>query len=81
MWGRALIGVAAALALFLFFKPQGTADELEGVASLELYELGYVDMDLLIEWSEPDSLQLVEFTIDEELIFDYNNPEEDYYQL
>lgn len=81
MWGRALIGVAAALALFLFFKPQGTADELEGVASLELYELGYVDMDLLIEWSEPDSQQLVEFTIDEELIFDYTNPEEDYYQL
>lgn len=81
MWGRASIGVAAAFALFFFFSPQDTADELDGVASVELYELGYVDMELLIEWSDPDSLQLVELALDEDLLLDYTNPEETYYQL
>jgi hypothetical protein len=81
MWGRASIGVAAALALFFSISLQAPSDDLEGVASIELYELGYVDMELLIEWSDPDSLQFVELSIDDDLLLDYTNPEEDYYQL
>jgi len=81
MWGRAIIGVAATLAPFFSISLQAPSDDLEGVASIELYELGYVDMELLIEWSDPDSLQFVELSIDDDLLLDYTNPEEDYYQL
>lgn len=81
MWGRAIIGVAATLALFFFISPKDPSDDLEGVATLELYELGYIDLELLIEWSDPDSLQFVELSIDDDLLLEYTNPEQDYYQL
>jgi hypothetical protein len=83
LWRYAAVGVAASLALIFFFNTASSASDpvLSEITALELYELGYVAVEDILDYTEPDSLHFLDASIDEDLLMNYTNPNDYLYQL
>ena len=81
LWRYAAVGVAASLALLFFFNTAPSDPALSEITALELYELGYVAVEDIMDYAEPDSLQFLDASIDEDLLMNYTNPNDYLYQL
>jgi len=81
LWRYAAIGVAASLALIFFFDTAPSDPALSDITIVELYELGYVSMEDIIEYTEPDSIQFFDAAIDNDFLMNYTNPNDYLYQL
>ena len=81
LWRYAAAGVAASLALLFFFNTAPSEPALSEITVLELYELGYVAVDDIMDYTEPDSLHFLDVSIDEDLLMNYTNPNDYLYQL
>lgn len=81
LWRYAAVGVAASLALLFFFNTAPSDPALPEITALELYELGYVAVEDIMDYTEPDSLHFLDASIDEDLLMNYTNPNDYLYQL
>ncbi len=81
LWRYAAVGVAASLALIFFFNTAPSDPALSEITALELYELGYVAVEDIMDYTEPDSLHFLDAVIDEDLLMNYTNPNDYLYQL
>ncbi|MGB1736302.1 MAG: hypothetical protein ACPHGZ_07750 [Schleiferiaceae bacterium] len=81
LWRYAAVGVAASLALLFFFNTASSDPALSEITALELYELGYVAVEDIIDYTEPDSLHFLDASIDEDFLMNYTNPNDYLYQL
>lgn len=81
LWRYAAVGVAASLALLFFFNTASSDSALPEITALELYELGYVAVEDIMDYTEPDSLHFLDASIDEDLLMNYTNPNDYLYQL
>ena len=81
LWRYAAVGVAASLALLLFFNTSPSDPALSEITALELYELGYMEVEDIIDLTEPDSLNFLDAAIELELIMNYTNPNDYLYEL
>jgi hypothetical protein len=81
LWRYAAVGVAASLALLFFFNTAPSDPALSEITALELYELGYVAVEDIMDYTEPDSLHFLDASIDEDLLMNYTNPNDYLYQL
>ncbi|MGB1089481.1 MAG: hypothetical protein ACPGYN_01935 [Schleiferiaceae bacterium] len=81
LWRYAAVGVAASLALLFFFNTAPSDPALPEITALELYELGYVAVEDIIDYTEPDSLHFLDASIDEDFLMNYTNPNDYLYQL
>lgn len=81
LWRYAAIGVAASLALIFFFDTAPSDPEQSDITALELYELGYMEVEDIIDLTEPDSLNFLDAPIELELLMNYTNPNDYLYQL
>ena len=66
LWRYAAVGVAASLALLFFFNTAPSDPALSEITALELYELGYVAVEDIMDYTEPDSLHFLDASIDED---------------
>ncbi|MEY2963515.1 MAG: hypothetical protein RL754_776 [Bacteroidota bacterium] len=71
------VGIAATIALVLSFWPTMPTDTVYDDVSLDdLYSLGYVEVDDLLSFVEPDSLSIGDFAVDGEVYFNlFEDPE------
>ncbi len=81
LWRYAAVGVAASLSLLFFFNTAPSDPALSEITALELYELGYVAVEDIMDYTEPDSLHFLDASIDEDLLMNYTNPNDYLYQL
>ena len=81
LWRYAAIGVAASLALIFFFDTAPSDPAQSDITALELYELGYMEVEDIIDLTEPDSLNFLDAPIELELLMNYTNPNDYLYQL
>jgi len=81
LWRYAAVGVAASLALLFFFNTGPSDPALPEITVLELYELGYVAVEDIIDLTEPDSLNFLDAAIELELLMNYTNPNDYLYEL
>jgi hypothetical protein len=82
VWGSAIVAAAASIALVIGLFPPTSSADLEEFWPEELYDLGYVQVDDILEWTDPDSLDIFQSSLDEDFYFEYLNNSEDYiYQL
>tara|TARA_B100000927_G_scaffold53744_1_gene40698 strand:+ start:366 stop:743 length:378 start_codon:yes stop_codon:yes gene_type:complete len=81
LWRYAAVGVAASLALIFFFNTAPSDPALPDITAVELYELGYVAVEDIMDYTEPDSLHFLDASIDEDFLINYTNPNHYLYQL
>ena len=81
LWRYAAVGVAASLALIFFFDTAPSDPALPEITALELYELGYMEVEDIIDLTEPDSLNFLDAPIELELLMNYTNPNDYLYEL
>ncbi|MGD2003584.1 MAG: hypothetical protein PVK00_02200 [Flavobacteriales bacterium] len=81
LWRYAAVGVAASLALIFWFDTAPSDPALSDITALELYELGYVEVEDVIDLTEPDSLNFLDAAIELELLMNYTNPNDYLYEL
>ena len=81
LWRYAAVGVAASLALIFFFNTAPSDSVLSDITAVELYELGYVAVEDIINYTEPDSLHFLDASIYEDFLINYTNPNYYLYQL
>ena len=74
---------AAAIALAVFFWPNTSGNTSEVTEDLiaEMYSLGYVQIEDMYSFMEPDSLDFADVEIDADVYYDYYNSDYDYLEL
>ena len=74
---------AAAIALAVFFWPNtsGNTSEVTEDLMAEMYSLGYVQVEDMYSFVEPDSLDFAEVELDADVYYDYYNSYYEYLEL
>ena len=74
---------AAAIALAVFFWPNTSGNTSEVTEDLiaEMYSLGYVQIEDMYSFVEPDSLDFADVEIDADVYYDYYNSDYEYLEL
>ena len=74
---------AAAIALAVFFWPNtsGNTSEVTEDLMTEMYSLGYVLIEDMYSFVEPDSLDFADVEIDADVYYDYYNSDYEYLEL
>ena len=73
---------AAAIALAVLFWPNASADaEVNEDILAEMYSLGYVQVEDMYSFVEPDSLDFAEVELDTDVYYDYYNSDYEYLEL
>ena len=74
---------AAAVALAVLFWPNTSINESEVTQELlaEMYSLGYVEVEDMYSFVEPDSLDFAEVEFDADVYYDYYNSYYEYLEL
>ena len=74
---------AAAIALAVFFWPNtsGTTSEVTEDLMAEMYSLGYVQIEDMYSFVEPDSLDFADVELDADVYYDYYNSDYEYLEL
>lgn len=74
---------AAAIALAVFFWPNTSTNDVEVTEELlaDLYSLGYVDVEDMYSFVEPDSLDFAEVELDTDVYNDYYQSDYEYLEL
>ena len=74
---------AAAIALAVLFWPNASKNESEVTEELlaEMYSLGYVQVEDMYSFVEPDSLDFAEVELDTDVYYDYYYTDYDYLEL
>ena len=74
---------AAAIALAVLFWPNASTNESEVTEELlaEMYSLGYVEIEDMYTFVEPDSLDFAEVELDTDVYFDYYHTDYEYLEL
>ena len=77
------MSAAAAVALAVLFWPNTSTNESEVTEELlaEMYSLGYVRLEDMYSFVEPDSLDFAEVALDAEVYYDYYNSNYKYLEL
>ena len=76
------ITAAAAIALAVLFWPNASTDDSEVTeVLLEMYSLGYVEIEDMYSFMEPDSLDFAEVELDTDVYFDYYHTDYEYLEL
>lgn len=74
---------AAAIALAVLFWPNTSTNESDLTEELltEMYNLGYVQVEDMYSFVEPDSLDFAEVELDTDVYYDYYHTDYDYLEL
>ena len=74
---------AAAIALAVFFWPNtsGNTSEVTEDLMAEMYSLGYVQIEDMYSFVEPDSLDFADVELDADVYYDYYNSNYEYLEL
>ena len=74
---------AAAFAIAVFFWPNTSENDSEVTEDLmaEMYSLGYVQIEDMYSFVEPDSLDFADVEIDADVYYDYYNSDYEYLEL
>ena len=74
---------AAAFAIAVFFWPNTSENDSEVTEDLmaEMYSLGYVQIEDMYSFVEPDSLDFAEVELDADVYYDYYNSYYEYLEL
>ena len=74
---------AAAIALAVLFWPNTSTNESEVTEELlaEMYSLGYVQVEDMYSFVEPDSLDFADVKLDADVYYDYYNSDYEYLEL
>lgn len=74
---------AAAIALAVLFWPNASTNDSEVTQELlaEMYSLGYVEVEDMYSFVEPDSLDFVEVELDTDVYYDYYQSDYEYLEL
>jgi len=74
---------AAAIALAVLFWPNTSTNENDLTEELlaEMYSLGYVQVEDMYSFVEPDSLNFAEVELDTDVYYDYYHTDYDYLEL
>ena len=74
---------AAAIALAVFFWPNtsGNTSEVTEDLMAEMYSLGYVQIEDIYSFVEPDSLDFADVELDADVYYDYYNSNYEYLEL
>ena len=74
---------AAAIALAVLFWPNTSTNESEVTEELlaEMYSLGYVRLEDMYSFVEPDSLDFADVELDADVYYDYYNSDYEYLEL
>ena len=74
---------AAAIALAVFFWPNTSGNTSEVTEDLiaEMYSLGYVQIEDMYSFVEPDSLDFADVELDADVYYDYYNSNYEYLEL
>lgn len=74
---------AAAIALAVLFWPNASKNESEVTEELlaEMYSLGYVQVEDMYSFVEPDSLDFAEVELDSDVYYDYYHTDYEYLEL
>ena len=74
---------AAAIALAVFFWPNtsGNTSEVTEDLMAEMYSLGYVQIEDMYSFVEPDSLDFADVELDADVNYDYYNSNYEYLEL
>ena len=83
MFVRWSMTAAAAIALAVLFWPNASKNESEVTEELlaEMYSLGYVQVEDMYSFVEPDSLDFAEVELDTDVYYDYYYTDYDYLEL
>lgn len=75
--------VAAAIALAVFFWPDTSGNDSEVTEDLlaEMYSLGYLQVEDMYSFVEPDSLDFAEVELDADVYYDYYHSDYKYLEL
>ena len=74
---------AAAIALAVLFWPNASTNESEVTDEIlaEMYSLGYVEIEDMYSFVEPDSLDFAEVELDTDVYYDYYHTDYEYLEL
>jgi hypothetical protein len=74
---------AAAITLAVLFWPNASTNDSEVTEELlaEMYSLGYVEVEDMYSFVEPDSLDFAEVELDTDVYYDYYNSDYEYLEL
>ena len=74
---------AAAIALAVLFWPNASTNDSELTEELlaEMYSLGYVEVEDMYSFVEPDSLDFAEVELDTDVYYDYYHTDYEYLEL
>lgn len=74
---------AAAIALAVFFWPNtsGNTSEVTEDLMAEMYSLGYVQIEDMYSFVEPDSIDFADVDLDADVYYDYYNSDYEYLEL
>ena len=74
---------AAAIALAVLFWPNASTNDSEVTDEIlaEMYSLGYVEIEDMYTFVEPDSLDFAEVELDTDVYFDYYHTDYEYLEL
>ena len=74
---------AAVIALAVFFWPNtsGNTSEVTEDLMAEMYSLGYVQIEDMYSFVEPDSLDFADVELDADVYYDYYNSDYEYLEL
>ena len=77
------MSAAAAVALAVLFWPNTSTNESEVTEELlaEMYSLGYVRLEDMYSFVEPDSLDFADVELDTDVYYDYYNSDYEYLEL
>ena len=80
---RGSMTAAAAMALAVFFWPNtsGNTSEVTEDLMAEMYSLGYVQIEDMYSFVEPDSLDFADVELDADVYYDYYNSDYEYLEL
>ncbi len=83
MFVRWSMTAAAAIALAVLFWPNASKNESEVTEELlaEMYSLGYVQVEDMYSFVEPDSLDFAEVELDADVYYDYYHSNYEYLEL
>jgi hypothetical protein len=74
---------AAAIALAVLFWPNASTNDSEVTDEIlaEMYSLGYVEIEDMYSFMEPDSLDFAEVELDTDVYYDYYHTDYEYLEL
>lgn len=72
---------AIALAVFFWSNTSGNTSEVTEDLMAEMYSLGYVQIEDMYSFVEPDSLDFADVEIDADVYYDYYNSDYEYLEL